>query len=175
MHCKGVEHSAYIGQTNPGYPFAIAGGHMSMRTFLLYVLDPDCKPDSADYWINQITTAGWTMVNKDLHGACMFAMTPPDQIADGITSIFGVPFTPERLLDATYQMFLLGYSLERKQGTTIEDYAMAEETFKEGRKGDLPGVNFMTRDLFEEIRNKVYAHFNAEAERLGYGKYLPSA
>ena len=37
MHSKGVEHSAYLPQTNPGYPFATAGGHMSMRTFLLYV------------------------------------------------------------------------------------------------------------------------------------------
>jgi len=55
MHSKGVEFSAYLGQTNPGYPFAIAGGHMSMRTFLLYVMDPDCQPDSADYWVRNIT------------------------------------------------------------------------------------------------------------------------
>ncbi|MHC4931219.1 MAG: aldehyde ferredoxin oxidoreductase N-terminal domain-containing protein, partial [Planctomycetota bacterium] len=30
MQCKGVEFPAYLPQTNPGYPFALAGGHMSM-------------------------------------------------------------------------------------------------------------------------------------------------
>ena len=48
---QGVEHSAYLPQTNPGYPFATAGGHMSMRTFLLYVNDPKCQPESVDYWV----------------------------------------------------------------------------------------------------------------------------
>ncbi len=170
MHCKGVEHSAYIGQTNPGYPFAIAGGHMSMMTFLLYALDPDCEASSAEYWIDKITNEGWKMVNKDLHGACMFSAAPPDQIAAGIQSVFGVPFTSDRLLEATYQMFLLGFSLEGKQGATIADYDMAADTFKEGRKGDLPNVNFLTRGLFEEIRENVYKHFNSEVERMGIGK-----
>lgn len=172
MHCKGVEHSAYLGQTNPGYPFAVAGGHMSMRTFLLYVTDPNCQPDSADYWVNQITKEGWKCIAKDLHGGCLFTLSPPPQVAEGISSIFGVPFTAERLLEATYGAHILGFALERKQGATLADYGMPEETFKEGRKGDLPGVNFMTRALFEEIRNRVFDHLNADAKRLGLGKYV---
>ena len=172
MHSKGVEHSAYLGQTNPGYPFAVAGGHMSMLTFLLYVMDPDCKPESADYWVNKITDSGWSMVAKDLHGACLFAASPPDQIAEGISSIFGVPFTAERLLDATYRCHVLGFALERRQGTTLADYQMADETFVGEKKGDLPGVHFLTRELFDEIRGRVYEHLNGEAEKMGFGKYV---
>ena len=172
MHSKGVEHSAYLGQTNPGYPFAIAGGHMSMRTFLLYVMDPNCEPKSADYWTDQITKTGWSMISKDLHGACMFALSPNEQVAEGISSIFNVPFTAERLLAATYQSYLLGFALERRQGATLADYEMAEDTFVGEKKGDLPGVHFLTRELFDEIRGRVYEHFSSEAKQMGFGEYL---
>jgi len=168
MHCKGVEHSAYLGQTNPGYPFAVAGGHMSMRTFLLYVMDPKCQPDSADYWVQQITENGWTCVTKDLYGGCLFAMSPPAQVAESIESIFGVPFSGERILDATYRAHVLGFALERRQGTTLADYGMPEELYKGERKGDLPGVSFLTRELFEEIRTRVYDHLNSDAASFGY-------
>ena len=155
MHSKGVEHSAYLGQTNPGYPFAIAGGHMSMRTFLLYATDPGCAPDSADYWIDQITNQGWKSISKDLHGGCLFALSPPEQVVEGIEAIYGVSMTAERLLDATYRAHILGYALERKQGATLEDYEMPSEIFAGERKGDLDGVNFLSRELFDEIRERV--------------------
>ena len=172
MHTKGVEFSAYLGQTNPGYPFAVAGGHMSMRTFLLYVMDPECKPDSADYWIHNITEEGWKMVNKDLHGGCLFTMAPPDQVSESIESIFGVPFTEERLLDATYRAHVLGFALEQKQGISVIDYDMPSDIFVGQPKGDLHGVNFLTRELFEEVRSQVLSRLHRDAEALGYGDYL---
>ena len=172
MHSKGVEFSAYLGQTNPGYPFAVAGGHMSMRTFLLYVMDPDCKPDSADYWVHNITEEGWKMVNKDLHGGCLFTMAPPDQVSEGIESVFGVPFTGERVLDATYRAHVLGFALEQKQGITAAEYDMPADIFVGQPKGDLPGVHFLTRDLFEEVRSRVLDRLYQDAEILGYGSHL---
>ena len=172
MHSKGGEYPAYLCQTNPGYPFAVAGGHMSMRTFLLYLTDPNCQADSADYWVEQITEQGWKMNSKDLAGVCLFALSPPDQVAEGIESIFGVPFTADRLVDATYGAHVLGFALERKQGSTHEDYSVPEEVFVGERKGDLPGVHFMTRELFEEIRNRVYDYLNKDAARLGYGRFI---
>jgi aldehyde:ferredoxin oxidoreductase len=172
MHSKGVEHSAYLGQTNPGYPFAIAGGHMSMRTFLLYATDPRCKPDSADYWIDQITNQGWKPIAKDLHGGCLFALSPPEQVAEGIESVYGVPMTSDRLLDATYRSHLLGFALEQKQGATLADYSMPDEIFVGERKGDLPGVSFLTRELFEEIRERVLERLRTDAARFGYGRYM---
>lgn len=172
MHSKGVEHSAYLGQTNPGYPFAMAGGHMSMRTFLLYVMDPACRAESAQYWIDQITQQGWSCIAKDLHGGCLFALAPPAQVAEGIESIFQVPFTGERLLEATYRTHILGFALERKQGTGLPDYDMPEELFTGERKGDLPGVHFLSRELYGEIRDRVFEHFTRDAVRLGYGHLM---
>jgi len=170
MHSKGVEHSAYLGQTNPGYPFAVAGGHMSMRTFLLYVMAPECEPDSAQYWIDQITQQGWSCIAKDLYGGCLFALSPPDQVAEGIESIYVVPFTGQRLLEATYRAYILGFALERKQGTTPADYDMPQELYTGERKGDLPGVHFLSRELYGKIRDQVFEYFNQDVTRLGYGE-----
>jgi len=168
MHSKGVEFSAYLGQTNPGYPFAVAGGHMSMRTFLLYVMDPDCQPDSADYWVHNIVKEGWKMVNKDLHGGCLFTMAPPDQVADAVSSVFGIPFAAEQVLDATFRAHILGFALEQKQGITLEDYSLPEEILVGRKKGDLPGVHFLTPALFEEVRARAHEHFKKDMVRLGY-------
>ena len=168
MHSKGVEHSAYLPQTNPGYPFATAGGHMSMRTFLLYVNDPKCQPESVDYWVEQITTQGWKMINNNLHGGCLFTLGAPQQTAEAISSVTGVDFSTSQLLGATYQAHLLGYALEQKQGATVEDYAMADEVFVGEAKGDLPRVHFLTRELFEGVREKVLDKFNSDAREAGY-------
>ena len=173
MHSKGVEFSAYLGQTNPGYPFAIAGGHMSMRTFLLYVMDPNCQPESADYWVNQITTNGWKMVSKDLHGGCLFSMAPPEQVGMAIESLYGIPFSGAQVLEATYRAHMLGFALEQKQGATLHDYDMPQELFVGERKGDLPGARFLTRPLFEEIRSRALDIMLSEAERLGFGQHIP--
>ena len=99
MQCKGVEHSAYLGQTNPGYPFATAGGHMSMRTYLNLLLDPNCRPESADYWVDQITNEGWKMININLHGGCLFALAPAQQTVEAIASLYPVEMS-ERLVAA---------------------------------------------------------------------------
>ena len=168
MHSKGVELSAYLGQTNPGYPFATAGGHMSMRTFLLYATDPDCKPESADYWVDKIANEGWKMINVNLHGGCLFAMAPPNQVAQSVESIYGIPMTAERILGATYQAHLMGFALEQRQGATAADYDLPEEVFVGGKKGDLPGVHFLTRELFEEIRERVLSKFTGDAVKYGY-------
>lgn len=45
---------------------------------------------------------------------------------------------------------------------------MAEEIFTGNRKGDLPGVHFLTRELFEEVRQRVLQKFEADARNLGY-------
>ncbi len=168
MHCKGVEHSAYLAQTNPGYPFATAGGHMSMRTFLLYVTDPQCRPESADYWVRQITEEGWKMINVNLHGGCLFTLAQPAQTAEAISSLYGIEMTAERLLDAAYRSHILGFALEQKQGAVIDDYELPKEVFVGERKGNLPNVHFLTRDLFDEIRERVLRKFQGDAAAFGY-------
>jgi aldehyde:ferredoxin oxidoreductase len=168
MHSKGVEHSAYLGQTNPGYPFATAGGHVSMRTYLAYMIDPNCKPESADYWVDQITNEGWKIINVNLHGGCLFALAPAQQTVEAVTSLYPVQMGEEDLIEATHRTHILGFALELKQGATIEDYDLAEEIFVGNRKGDLPGAHFLTRELFEEIRSRVLDRFKKDATRFGY-------
>ena len=120
----------------------------------------------------QITRLGWSTISKDLYGGCLFALSPPPQVAEEIESIYGVPMTAERLLDATHRAHLLGFALEQKQGITPEEYALPEELFVGQRKGDLPGVHFLTKELFEEIRDRVLAQYRSDAEGYGYGEYL---
>ena len=141
---------------------------MSMRTFLLYVNDPKCQPDSADYWVEQITEQGWKMINNNLHGGCLFTLGPPAQVAESISSVYGIEMTARRILDATYRSHLMGFSLEQKQGAVVDDYTMADEVFVGEKKGDLPRVHFMTRDLFESVRGRVLEKFSSDAREMGY-------
>ena len=70
MHSKGVEYPAYLPQTNPGYPWALAGGHMSMATYLLLMYE---KETGMDYWVDAITNRGLRTLRDDVIGICKFA------------------------------------------------------------------------------------------------------
>ena len=83
-------------------------------------------------------------------------------------SLYGLEMTAERLIEAAHRAHILGLALEQKQGATLEDYDMPEEIFVGNRKGDLPGVHFLTRELFEEIRSRVLDRFKEDATRFGY-------
>ena len=139
-----------------------------MRTYLAYMIDPDCRPESADYWVDQITNEGWKMINFNLHGGCLFSLAPAQQTVEAIASLYPVEMTEESLTEATHRAHILGFALEQKQGATIDDYDLPEEIFVGNRKGDLPGVHFLTRDLFEEIRTRVLDRFKEDAVRFGY-------
>ena len=90
MECKGLELPAYLPETNPGYPFAIAGGHMSMRTFLLLVFEG--KTD-IDYWEDAIVNRGIYYTRDDLIGLCKFAGTPDESIVPAFRDLYGVALT----------------------------------------------------------------------------------
>ncbi|MBT4502363.1 MAG: hypothetical protein HOC74_31810 [Gemmatimonadetes bacterium] len=110
-----------------------------------------------------------------MYGGCLFTLAPPDQVAEGIQSIYGVPLTAERLLKAAHKAHLLGFALEQRQGADADDYGMAEEIFVGNRKGDLPGVKFLTKELFLEIRDRSLARMKTDAEGAGFGEHLLSA
>jgi aldehyde:ferredoxin oxidoreductase len=118
--------------------------------------------------VNQIANRGWDMINYNLHGGCLFTLAPPKQTAEAITSIYGIEMSSEQLLEATHRTHLLAFALEQKQGATLEDYDLADEVFVGNRKGDLPGVHFLTREIFEEIRTRVLEQFKEDAARCGY-------
>ncbi|MBT4500542.1 MAG: hypothetical protein HOC74_22625, partial [Gemmatimonadetes bacterium] len=44
----------------------------------------------------------------------------------------------------------------------------AGDVFVGKAKGDLEGVRFLTRELFEEIRERVLVKFKEDAQKAGY-------
>ncbi len=64
MHSKGVEFPAYLPHTNPAYPWALAGGHMSMKTYLLAQIE---RETDIDYWVDATTNRGPTIHARRHH------------------------------------------------------------------------------------------------------------
>jgi aldehyde:ferredoxin oxidoreductase len=161
MQVKGLELPAYLPDTNPGYPWAIAGGHMSMATFLLLVMQGDT---TMDYWVKAITERGLYQVRDDLLGVCKFAGMSHKQALDSLKSI-GLEITQEQLLAATRRSYLRGLALERKQGYEDSDYALPAQVF-ENPNPNLKTPNFVTPEFFRELKTKVWAVFDKELAAL---------
>ncbi len=162
MHCKGLELPAYLPETNPGYPFAIAGGHMSMRTFLLLVFDG--KTDM-NYWVDAIVNKGPYYTRDDILGLCKFAGAPDKVIEPVFKDFYGVEVTREDLVHATQCTYLRGLLLERKQGATLDDYVLPTRVYQRNPNVQLP--HFITPEFWRELRQRVFQAFDAQIE--GYG------
>jgi aldehyde:ferredoxin oxidoreductase len=162
MECKGLELPAYLPETNPGYPFAIAGGHMSMRTFLLLVFEG--KTD-IDYWEDAVVNRGIYYTRDDLIGLCKFAGTPDESIVPAFRDLYGVTLTQEEMFHATMRTYLRGLTLERRQGTTIDDYVLPERTYTPNPNVKLP--HFITPEFWTELRGRVFKAFDRKIEEYG--------
>jgi len=162
MHSKGVEYPAYLPQTNPGYPFALAGGHMSMRTYLLLLYE---RETSLDYWVEAITERGPRMMRDDLLGTCKFAGMSDERMAEALGEVAGLTVTPEELQGAVRRTYLRGYRLEKEQGFAVGDYTMPEEAHAECREIQLP--HFNTKEFFGELRTRVLARLDEQLARAG--------
>jgi len=162
MHCKGVEFAAYLPDTNPGYPFAIAGGHMSMATTLLLMAERDT---SLEYWIKAITQRGLFQVRDDMTGLCKFTLMTPDMVAQALANETGLEITTQELLAAVRRMFMRGLWLERKQGFVRAEYTLPAEVFD--RPNDKLGIApFITREFFAKLSEQVWSVFDAEIAAL---------
>jgi aldehyde:ferredoxin oxidoreductase len=164
MHCKGLELPAYLPETNPGYPFAIAGGHMSMRTFLLLVFDG--KTDM-DYWVDAIANPGRGAyyTRDDILGLCKFAGAPDKLIEPVFTELYGVAIAREDLVHAAQRTYLRGLLLERKQGATLEDYVLPARVYERNPYVQLP--HFITPEFWQALRARVFQAFEAQIETYG--------
>jgi aldehyde:ferredoxin oxidoreductase len=162
MHCKGVEFPAYLPQTNPGYPWALAGGHMSMSTYLVYLYD---RETGVDYWVDKITRSGPLIMRDDMLGICKFAgMSNKDMVA-AITELIGLELDAGALKRAVMRTYLRGYRLEKRQGFTGNDYVLPEETHNEYPRIDLPF--FISKEFFADLRQRVTTRFDELAAAEG--------
>tara|TARA_R110002072_G_scaffold299632_1_gene475492 strand:+ start:69851 stop:71701 length:1851 start_codon:yes stop_codon:yes gene_type:complete len=150
MQSKGMEYAAYLPQTNPGYPWALAGGHMSMKTYLLLLVE---KETGMDYWVDAITNRGLAILRDDFLGVCKFSGMSDENMAKAIAALTGLAVSVEEIQKTIRRVFLRGYRLELRQGFTDADYTMPEEAHDEYPQIQLP--HFNSREFFGELKQKV--------------------
>ncbi|MHC4392461.1 MAG: aldehyde ferredoxin oxidoreductase C-terminal domain-containing protein [Planctomycetota bacterium] len=150
MHCKGVEFPAYLPQQNPGYPWALAGGHMSMRTYLLVMYEREV---GIDYWVKAITYRGPLILRDDVLGICKFAALKNADMSTAIEALTGMKVNPKDLGRLTRRVFLRGYRLERREGMNDADYSMPDFAHRKNPHTEMPYFN--TRAFFKVLRSEV--------------------
>ncbi len=155
MHCKGVELPAYLPHHNPGYPFALAGGHMSMRTYLLLLYE---KETGMDYWVDAITNRGLAAMRDDITGVCKFCGLDDETMVTTIRALTGLDIDVAGLQKAIQRTYLRGYRIEKSQGFEIDDYVLPKEALIEHKQIQLP--YFITDMFFAELRTKVLRTFD---------------
>jgi len=161
MHSKGMEFPAYLPQTNPGYPWALAGGHMSMRTYLVLLNE---RETGVDYWADTITSPerGLSILRDDLIGICKFSGLSNADVSEAVASATGVDVSEAELRDAVLRTFLRGYRLEKLQGFDKRDYQLPASALEKSDAIDLPYFN--TPEFFAELQEKVLEKFDALLE-----------
>ncbi len=165
-HVKGLELPAYQPETNPGYAWAIAGGHMSMGTYGL--LTREGKSD-IESWVEGITRTKLQIVGFDMIGLCKFFDITKgictQMVVDCLKSEFGLDVTPEALAAAVRRAFLLGLALELRQGYDKSEYTLPAEVW-ERRNPNIKLPDITSPEFIAELQKRVWEVFEPELEGL---------
>lgn len=160
MHVKGLELPAFLPDTNPGYIFAIAGGHMSMQTQMLLAKEGKC---TLAEWTEVITRLGLLQVGYDAIGLCKFTgvWVNNEVVARAVRAVTGLELGPEDLEAAVRRIYLRGLALELKQGYTDEEYTLPAQVFESPNPHiRLPAL--ATPGFIAELKKKVWEVFTPE-------------
>jgi aldehyde:ferredoxin oxidoreductase len=161
-HVKGLELPAYLPETNPGYAWAIAGGHMSMGTYGL--LTREGKSDIGS-WVHGITQTKLQLVGFDMIGLCKFFDITKgictQMVVDCLKSEFNLEVTTENLAASVRRAFLRGLALELRQGYEKEEYTLPAEVWERPNQNiKLP--NITTPEFVAELQKRVWEIFEPE-------------
>jgi aldehyde:ferredoxin oxidoreductase len=163
-HVKGLELAAYLPETNPGYAWAIAGGHMSMGTYGTLIREGKSDVDS---WVQAITREKLNIVGFDMIGLCKFFDISKgigtQMVVDCLQAELGLAVTAEALAVAVRRAFLRGLALELRQGYTKAEYALPAEVF-ESPNPHIKLPRIATAEFFAELERRVWAIFDPELE-----------
>jgi aldehyde:ferredoxin oxidoreductase len=165
MQVKGLELPAFLPETNPGYIFAIAGGHMSMQTQMLLAKE---GKTTLEEWTEVVTRLGLLQVGFDAIGMCKFTgvWVNHEVIARAVRAATGLPLAQADLEQAVRRIFLRGVLLEWKQGYADADYTLPAQVFEHPNPAvRLPA--FVDREFVQELKARVWAAFRPELEALG--------
>ena len=161
-HVKGLELPAYQPETNPGYAWAIAGGHMSMGTYGL--LTREGKSD-IESWVEGITRTKLQIVGFDMIGLCKFFDITKgictQMVVDCLKSEFGLEVTAEDLAAAVHRAFLLGLALELRQGYDKSEYTLPAEVW-ERPNPNIKLANITSPEFIAELQKRVWEVFDPE-------------
>ena len=163
MQGKGLEYPAYLPDTNPGYPWALGGGHMTMRTFLLLILDGQ-KTD-IDYWEKAVLN-GIYYTRDDLIGTCKFAGVPDGNVVDSMNDMYGLSLTAEDMNTAIRRSYLRGRLLEKKVGYTNEEYDVPGRVYERTNE-NIKMPSFITREFMDELKVRVEKGWDELTEKEG--------
>jgi aldehyde:ferredoxin oxidoreductase len=163
-HVKGLEIPAYQPETNPGYAWAIAGGHMSMGTYGM--LTREGKSD-IDSWVQGITQTKLQIVGFDMIGLCKFFDITKgictQMVVDCLKSELGLEVTMENLAAAVRRAFLRGLALELRQGYEKSEFTLPAEVWEQPNPNiTLP--NITNREFMAELQKRVWDIFEPELE-----------
>lgn len=162
MHSKGVEFPAYLPHTNPAYPWALAGGHMSMRTYLLAQIE---RETGVDYWVDATTGRGPRFMLDDITGLCKFALLDPAVEVEAIRIASGLEITTDELLGVVDRTFVRGYANERRRGFVDDDYSLPSEAHEPIEHSTVPQFN--SQEFFDEFRSRVLETLDERATSAG--------
>lgn len=165
-HIKGLEIAAYLPETNPGYCWAIAGGHMSMGSYGTLIREGLADVDS---WVKVITEDKLHIVGFDMVGLCKFFDITQgigtDKIATCLKSDFNLEINPQKIKAAVRRSFLLGMALEFRQGYTKEEFSFPAEVANNPNPNiELPNIS--NPEFMAELSEKVWEVFDKELEGL---------
>ncbi|MBT0665535.1 aldehyde:ferredoxin oxidoreductase [Geobacter pelophilus] len=161
-HVKGLELPAYQPETNPGYAWAIAGGHMSMGTYGLLTREGKSDMDS---WVEGITRTKLQIVGFDMIGLCKFFDITKgictQMVVDCLKSEFDMEVTAEELAAAVRRAFLRGLALELRQGYEKSEYTLPAEVWEQPNPNiKLP--NITSPEFIAELQRRVWEVFEPE-------------
>jgi aldehyde:ferredoxin oxidoreductase len=165
-HVKGLEIAAYQPETNPGYIWAIAGGHMSMGTYGL--LTREGKSD-LDSWVKGITEDKLHIVGFDMIGLCKFfditKGVGTQMVVDCLKSEFDLDVNTDNIRAAVRRAFLLGLALEFRQGYTKAEFCLpAEVSDNPNQNIKLPKIT--SPEFIEKLEKRVWEVFEPELDGL---------
>jgi len=157
MHAKGIEFPAYLGNLNPGYAFAIGGGHMTMDTYnsWCYRDEKGNATNSVEEWIENIVR-GPQMMLYDMNGICKFAKVDFSQVAELYNRVYGESVTPDDLRTVTKLTQLRVRRIDESRGFGPEDDVLPAACHK-----DLGFMipHFNTPEFFSAVKEGVYARY----------------
>ena len=148
--------------SNPGFPWALAGGHMSMRTFLLVIIE---RETGLDYWVDAITNRGVQVILSDMDGLCKFAGVDFATHAAALRIAAGLEVTAEDLEEAVARTFVRGYANERRNGFGVDDYVLPAEAHEPLESSTLPYFN--TVEFFDGLQTRVMQTLDDRAVAAG--------